>query len=158
MSPKQCKKCILCFSTLFLLTLVLIRKQKQKRQSHSGHKAVMDLGDSQSKIKCPYPVKFHNFQVISQGKLSSFTLISTELPLIFSAGSGPFWQEAEALEEHCFGSQPSSVKCHNLQVISLSSFTLISTELPLIFSSRSGPSWQEAESLKKYCFCFSPQV
>ena len=55
----------------------------------------------------------YNFQMLSLSKLSSFTLISTELQLIFSAGSGPFWQEAEALEEHCFGSQPSSVKCHN---------------------------------------------
>jgi len=34
--------------------------------------------------------------VISLGKLSSFALISTELPLIFSAGSGPFGQEAES--------------------------------------------------------------
>ena len=117
----------------------------------------MDLGGSQSKIKCPYPVKCHNFKVISLGKLGSFTLISTELSLIFSAGSGPFWQEADVLKEHCFRFQPSSVKYHNCQVIllgKLSSFTLISTELPLIFSAGSGPFWQEAEVLKKYCSRF----
>ena len=35
--------------------------------------------------------------MVSLGKLSSFTLISTELPLIFPAGSGLIWQEAEAV-------------------------------------------------------------
>ena len=119
----------------------------------------MDLGGSQSKIKCPYPVKCHNFKVISLGKLGSFTLISTELSLIFSARSRPFWQEADVLKEHCFRFQPSSVKCQNFQVISLgklSSFKFFSTELPFIFSARSGPFWQEVEALKKYCFRFKP--
>ena len=119
----------------------------------------MDLGGSQSKFKCPYPVKCHNFQVISLGKLGSFTLISTELSLIFSAGSGHFGQEEEALKEHCFRFQPSSVKCQNVQVISLgilSSFMFFSTELPFIFSAGSGPFWQEVEALKKYCFRFKP--
>ena len=79
-----------------------------RSRSGSRHKAVMDLGGSQSKIKCPYPVKGQNFQMISLGKFSSFTLISTELPLIFSARSGPFWQEAKALKKHsCF--QPSDL-------------------------------------------------
>ena len=58
-------------------------------------------------------VKSHNFLMLSLGKLSSFTLISTELPLIFSAGSGPFWQEVGAIKKYCFRFQPSSVKCHN---------------------------------------------
>ena len=103
--------------------------------------------------------KCQNFQVISLCKLSSFTLILTELPLIFSAGSRPFWQEAGALKKYCFCFMPPSVKCHNFQVISLgklSSYTLISTQLPLIFSATSRPFWQEAEALKKYCLCFQP--
>ena len=89
--------------------------------------------------------KCQNVQVLSLCKLSSFTLFSTELPLIFSAGSRPFWQEAEALKKYCFRFQPSSIKYHNFKVISLiklSSYTLISTELPLIFSAGSGPFWQ----------------
>ena len=97
-------------------------------------------------------VKSHNLLMLSLGKLSSFTLISTQLPLIFSAGSGPFWQEVGAIKKYCFRFQPSSVKCHNVQMLSLgklSSFTLISTELPLIFSAESGPVWQEVEALKK---------
>ena len=42
-------------------------------------------------------------------KLISFIFISTELPLIFSAGSGPFWQEGEALKKNCFHFQPSDL-------------------------------------------------
>ena len=111
----------------------------------------MDLGGSQSKIKCLFPVKCRNFQVISLAKLSSLTLISTELPLIFSSESRPFCQEAEVLTKNCFRFQPSSVKCQNFQLISLgklSSFKLISTELPFILSARSGPFWQEVEALR----------
>ena len=72
-----------------------------------------------------------------------------------------FWQEAEALKKYCFRFQPSSVKCHNFQVISLgkiSSLTLSSTELPSIFFAGSRPFWQEAEVLKKYCFRFQPSA
>ena len=114
---------------------------------------ILEAVSPKSSVKC------HNLQSISLGKLSSFTLISTELPLIFSAGSGPFWQEAEAFKKYCFCFQPSSVKCENFQVISqgkISSFTLISTELPLIFFAGSRPFRQEAEVLKKSCFCFQP--
>ena len=56
-----------------------------------------------SRVKCPI------LQVISLGKLSSFTLISTQLPLIFYARSGPFWQNAQALEKYCFHFQPSNL-------------------------------------------------
>ena len=103
--------------------------------------------------------KCQNVQVLSLCKLSSFTLFSTELPLIFSARSRPSCQEVDVLKKYCFRFQPSSVTCHNFQVISLgklSSFTSISTERPLIFSARSSPFWQEAEALKKYCLCFQP--
>ena len=99
------------------------------------------------------------FQVISLGNLCSFTLISTELPLIFSARSGPFWQEVEALRVLLL---LQALKCNISQyflVISpgkLSSFTFISKELPLISSASSRPFWQEADVLQKLCFCFQP--
>ena len=32
--------------------------------------------------------------------------------IIFSARSGAFWQEVQALKKYCFRFQPSSITCH----------------------------------------------
>merc|ERR1711954_22210 len=57
----------------------------------------------------PSSVKCHIFKVISLRKLSLFTFIKTELPFIFFARSGPFWQEAEALKKYCSRFQSSDL-------------------------------------------------
>ena len=108
MSPRQHKNCILGFLYIILvpIALVLINKLKWMRWWTQGSYGFgLQLVQNQVSLPC----KMSKFLVISLGKLGSFTLISTELPFIFSARSGPFWQDAEALKNYSFRFQPSDL-------------------------------------------------
>ena len=108
MSPRQHKKLHFGFFYIILapIALVLINKQKWMRWWTQGS---YGFGRQLVQNQVSLPCKMSKFLVISLGKLGSFTLISTELPSIFSARSRPFWQEAEALKKYCYCFKPSDL-------------------------------------------------
>merc|ERR1711954_227405 len=112
MSPRQHKKLHFGFFYIILapIALVLINKQKWMQWWTQGS---YGFGRQLVQNQVSLPCKMSQFLGDFTRQTWFIYIDFNRAFLIFTAKSGPFWQEAEALKEHCFCFQPSSVKCHN---------------------------------------------